>query len=322
MPESSATVTLSAHGLTRNFAARAAVQNIDLELRRGEVLGFLGPNGAGKTTTMNMLTGNLAPTRGSVTVCGIDLLDDPKAAKSRIGYLPETPPLYLDLSVDDYLRLAARLHRVPKAGIGDAVERVKQRCALADAGRRLIGTLSKGYRQRVGIAQAIIHDPDVVILDEPTVGLDPIQIREIRMLIRELGRAHSVVLSTHILPEVEAVCDRVEIMHLGKMVFSGSVETLKQQRRGHILLLGLSNPPAAEEIGAVEGVAAVEPVSAHEFRIRHEPGSDPSGRLAELAVSRGWGLTQITPAHASLEDVFVRLTQQEEAGAGTGNDGK
>ncbi|MBI2311880.1 MAG: ABC transporter ATP-binding protein [Betaproteobacteria bacterium] len=304
-------ITLAARGLSRNFGPRTAVQDVSLELKRGEVLGFLGPNGAGKTTTMQMLTGNLAPTRGSVCVCGIDLLDEPRSAKARIGYLPETPPLYRDLSVDDYLRLAARLHRVAKGVVGEAVEQVKRRCGLSDMGRRLIGALSRGFQQRVGIAQAIVHNPDVVILDEPTVGLDPIQIREIRGLIRELGGEHSVVLSTHILPEVESVCDRVQIMHQGRMVFGGSVEALRNERRAHILVLILGNAPAIEELRAVDGVTAVEQVSANEFRVHHAPQNDPSGRLAQLAVSRGWGLTQLAPAHASLEDVFLQLTQKE-----------
>ena len=209
MPEPEAASTISARGLTRSFGNHIAVNDITLELRRGEVLGFLGPNGAGKTTTMHMLTGNLAPSRGEIRICGIDLLEQPSAAKARIGYLPEVPPLYRELTVDEYLQLAAKLHRVPRARRANAVATVKQRCGLSDTGGKLIGTLSKGYQQRVGIAQAIVHSPDVVVLDEPTVGLDPNQIRDIRGLIRELGGAHSVILSTHILPEVEAVCDRV-----------------------------------------------------------------------------------------------------------------
>ncbi|MBM3342355.1 MAG: ATP-binding cassette domain-containing protein [Betaproteobacteria bacterium] len=227
-----AAATLRAGGLTRRYGGVAAVDNIDLELNRGEVLGFLGPNGAGKSTTMQLLTGNLAPSAGAISICGIDLLESPVAAKAHIGYLPEVPPLYRDLNVGEFLDLAARLHRVPKGKRAGAVTRAIERCGLAQVSRKLIGTLSKGYQQRVGIAQAIVHEPDVVILDEPTVGLDPNQIRDIRALIRELGNAHSVILSTHILPEVEAICDRVQIMHRGKMVYANTIAALKQRHCG------------------------------------------------------------------------------------------
>jgi ABC-2 type transport system ATP-binding protein len=227
MTEQITSVTISARGLCRNFGAHVAVREIDLELKRGEVLGFLGPNGAGKTTIMRMLTGNLAPSAGSVEICGIDLLEKPRDAKAHIGYLPEIPPLYRELTVNEYLQLAARLHRISNAKIRFALDNTIQRCGLNDSGKRLIGSLSKGYQQRVGIAQAIIHDPDVIILDEPTVGLDPNQLREIRTLIRELGTERSVVLSTHILPEVESICDRVQIIHEGRMVFSDSIGGLK-----------------------------------------------------------------------------------------------
>ena len=230
MNEQMVSTTILAQGLCRDFGNRAAVCKVNLELRRGEVLGFLGPNGAGKTTTMRMLTGNLAPSAGSVTICGIDMLDRPRDAKSRIGYLPEAPPLYRELRVDEYLLLAAKLHRVDSAILHPALVKTKQRCGLSDVGRQLIGLLSKGYQQRVGIAQAIIHNPDVIILDEPTAGLDPNQMREIRALIRELGVEHSVILSTHILSEVEAVCDRVQIMHQGRMVFNDSIDGVKQKQ--------------------------------------------------------------------------------------------
>ncbi|MEO8165894.1 MAG: ATP-binding cassette domain-containing protein, partial [Betaproteobacteria bacterium] len=231
----SSELTVSARTLSRTYGSNRAVREVSLQLKRGEVLGLLGPNGAGKTTTMQMLTGNLAPTTGEVEICGIDLLDQPTQAKSRIGYLPEVPPLYRELKVDEYLRLAGRLHKVKKSAIANAVQRAKNRCGLADMGKRLIGSLSKGYQQRVGIAQAIIHEPDVIILDEPTVGLDPNQIREIRTLIRDLGRDHSLILSTHILPEVEAICDRVQILHRGEVVFNDTIAGLKQFRGGQAL---------------------------------------------------------------------------------------
>jgi ABC-2 type transport system ATP-binding protein len=222
-------VTISAHGLCRRFGTRIAVHDVSLELKHGEVLGFLGPNGAGKTTIMRLLTGNLAPSAGRIEICGINLLEKPREAKARIGYLPEIPPLYRELTVNEYLRFAARLHQVENGKIDSALNNVAQRCGLGNIGRRLIGSLSKGYQQRVGIAQAIIHDPEVIIFDEPTAGLDPNQMRDIRTLIRELGAERSVILSTHILPEVESLCDRVQIMNEGRLVFGGSMDTLKQE---------------------------------------------------------------------------------------------
>lgn len=193
---------ISAKHLSRRFGALLAVDDVSFELRRGEVLGFLGPNGAGKTTTMELLTGNLAPGAGHVEINGTAMADEPKRARALLGYLPEKPPLYPELTVDEYLDFCARLHRVAKRERSKAIARTRERCGLQDTGKRLLGNLSKGYQQRVGIAQAILHTPEVVILDEPTVGLDPIQIRHIRQLIAEIGADHSVILSTHILPEV------------------------------------------------------------------------------------------------------------------------
>lgn len=221
-------ITVSAKDLSRSYGSRCAVHNVSFELRQGEVLGLLGPNGAGKTSTLQMLAGCLAPGAGAIEICGIDLLERPREAKALLGYLPEHPPLYRELTVDEYLRLAARLHRITKSELAAAIRETKQRCGLSEVGKRLVGSLSKGYQQRVGIAQAIVHNPRVVILDEPTVGLDPIQIREIRSLIRELGGEHSVILSTHILPEVESVCDRIQIMNHGKLVFGGDIAEIKQ----------------------------------------------------------------------------------------------
>jgi len=308
-----AAATICARGLSRHFGAHAAVDSVDLELRRGEVLGFLGPNGAGKTTTMQMLTGNLAPTTGSVSICGVDLLESPVEAKAHIGYLPEVPPLYRDLNVKEYLDLVVRLHRVPKAGRAAAVKRACERCGLGEVSRKLIGTLSKGYQQRVGIAQAIVHEPDVIILDEPTVGLDPNQIRDIRALIRELGGAHSVILSTHILPEVEAICDRVQIMHHGKMIYADTIAELKQLHNGRTLLVGLNQPPAAEELMAIAGVVHADLVGENLFRLRVAPESDPTEHIVSMAAQKQWGLRQIGPAQTSLEDVFVNLTRRDDS---------
>jgi ABC-2 type transport system ATP-binding protein len=305
-------ITVSAQGLSRNFGTHTAVAGLSLELKRGEILGFLGPNGAGKTTTMQMLTGNLAPSRGAVKICGIDLFDEPSAAKARIGYLPETPPLYRELTVREYVDLAAQLHRVPKTTRAAAVDDALVGCGLKDVAKKLIGTLSKGYQQRVGIAQAIVHRPDVVILDEPTVGLDPNQIREIRNLIRELGRDRSVILSTHILPEVETVCDRVQILHHGATVFNDTIAALNQFQGGRTILLGLKTPPAAAELAGIPGVARVEPAGERVLRVTFADDADPTDELVRRAVERGWGLYQLTPAQASLEDVFGSLTRKEE----------
>lgn len=223
-----APLTLNVNGLSREYQGSMAVHDVALQLRQGETLGLLGPNGAGKSTTMRMITGNLAPSAGSIEVCGIDLLDDAKRAKTHIGYLPEIPPLYMDYTVDEFLAFVARLHGVERERIGVALERSKYQCGLIERGRQLIGTLSKGLQQRVGIAQAVIHEPAIIILDEPSVGLDPNQKRELRDLIRQLGRACSIILSTHILSEVETLCDRVSIMHQGRIVLD---QTLAQLRR-------------------------------------------------------------------------------------------
>jgi ABC-2 type transport system ATP-binding protein len=219
-------ITLSARKLTRRFGNLQIIHDVSLTLRRGEVLGLLGHNGAGKSTTMQMLTGCLLPDSGDIEICGIDLLRQPILAKRHLGYLPETPPLYRELRVDDYLTFAARLRGIENDKVAAAVAQAKQRCGLEAVGGKIIATLSKGYQQRAGIAQAIVHNPEVVVLDEPTVGLDPAQIRDIRTLIRELGDSSSVILSTHLLGEVESLCDRVEIMQKGRLIFGGTTAAL------------------------------------------------------------------------------------------------
>lgn len=304
--------TVEAIELTRLYGGREAVSNVNFTLSKGEVLGFLGPNGAGKSTTMKMLTGNLAPSHGSVKICGIDMIENPKEAKALIGYLPEMRPLYKELTVDEYLTMAARLHRVSAKHIKKAVENAKERCGLTHMSKRLIENLSNGYQQRVGIAQAIIHSPMVVILDEPTVGLDPIQIRDIRTLIREVGTDHSVIISTHILPEVEMVCDQVQIIDKGKLVFNGSIDVLKRQRVGNKLLIGLRNPPAIEEILRISGVSEAESLANGLIRVRYAESAEPAEAIVQAAVQQGWGLHQIAPDQTSLEDVFMQLTYQEQ----------
>ncbi len=240
-------ILLAAEGLSRYYNDHAAVENLNLQLQKGEVLGLLGPNGAGKSTTMQMLTGNLAPTTGSIQINGIDLLEAPRQAKRHLGYLPEQPPVYRDLTVHEYLEYCAKLHGLGGAARTQSIRFASERCGLNEVQNRLIANLSKGYKQRVGIAQAILHSPAVVILDEPTVGLDPLQIREIRKLIRELGQEHSVILSTHILPEVQAVCDRVQILNRGRTVFNDSLKGITSLEQVFFDLVYQDDPAFADE---------------------------------------------------------------------------
>ncbi len=304
---------VSVHHLSRTYGHLLAVQDVSFALQKGEVLGFLGPNGAGKSTTMQIITGNLAPSEGRITINGIDLLEQPKAAKAEIGFLPEQPPLYRELTVDEYLRFCARLNRIRRDKVDAAVRRAKERCGLEAVGRRLIANLSKGYQQRVGIAQAIIHTPAVVVLDEPTVGLDPIQIREIRDLIRDLGTEHGVILSTHILPEVQMTCSRVQIINQGRLVFSDSIENLNRRMDTTTLVVAFDHPPAADELAAIEGIERVEALADGRFRVHHAAGENPAPRVAETAVTRGWGLRELTPEHKSLEQIFIEITSTEHA---------
>ena len=315
MPNATPDLTLSAQQLKRSFGNQTVIHDVSLQLKRGEVLGLLGHNGAGKSTTMQMLTGCLTPDSGTIKVCGIDMLRQPSQAKAHLGYLPETPPLYREMTVRDYLTFVARLRGLKSADVPAALELALQRCSLNDKRGKLIGTLSKGYQQRVGIAQAIIHQPAVVILDEPTVGLDPTQIREIRALIRELGNLHSVILSTHLLSEVESICDRVEIMQHGKLIYGDT--SARMQRYGQIsgFTISLRHPPALSELQGINGVTRAEQVSAHEFRVLHTAEQNPSADILTLAAQHGWHLEQLTPLQTRLEDVFVRITDDETRNA-------
>jgi ABC-2 type transport system ATP-binding protein len=304
-------VLIRVDGLERYYGDTPAVRGISLEVRRGEVLGFLGPNGAGKSTTMQIIAGALAPSAGQVVVNGADILDRPLQAKRQVGYLPEQPPLYRELTVDEYLAYCGRLRAIPRAQLAAAVKRARERCGLGQSGRRLIGNLSKGYQQRVGIAQAIIHSPAVVILDEPTVGLDPIQIREIRALIRELGGEHSVILSTHILPEVQAVCDRVQIIHDGRLVLDERLDRLALGADAPCIRLGLRHPPADSELLAIPGVMRVERTGEGRLLAYRGPDLDPTDELVRRAAAEHWGLYELGTQQRSLEELFVELTLGE-----------
>jgi gliding motility-associated transport system ATP-binding protein len=309
-------ITLAARNLTRRFGNHQVIHNVSLELKRGEVLGLLGHNGAGKSTTLQMLTGCLLPTSGDIDICGINLMRQPTQAKAHLGYLPEIPPLYRELSVNDYLAFASRLRGMESATVTGALAETKLRCGLDSVGKKIIGNLSKGYQQRVGIAQAIIHRPAVIVLDEPTVGLDPAQIREIRALIRELGDAHSVILSTHLLSEVESVCDRVEIMQRGRLIYGDTSAHMQQHGSVPGFIVVLRNPPALEVLQGLDGISSVEQLSATQFRVLHTPDRSPKAALLTLAEQQGWQLEQLTPLQATLEDVFVQITDAETTARG------
>lgn len=306
-------ITLSARKLTRSFGKQQVIHDVTLELKRGEVLGLLGHNGAGKSTTLQMLTGCLLPDSGGIEICGINLLKNPAQAKAHLGYLPETAPLYRELSVADFLIFAARLRGIESAEVPGALSQALQRCGLDSVKNKIISTLSKGYQQRTGIAQAIIHRPAVIVLDEPTVGLDPAQIRDIRRLIRELGNTSSVILSTHLLSEVKNVCDRVEIMQHGKLIYGDTSARMQNYGQVSGFTLTLHNPPALSELQNLPGVSEVEQLSATQFRILHPADNNPSGILLSQAAQLGWQLEQLTPLQTSLEDIFVQITGEQEA---------
>jgi ABC-2 type transport system ATP-binding protein len=304
--------------LRRTFAEKVALDRLTLTVKPGEILGFLGPNGAGKSTTVKILAGMLKPTSGTATVAGFDVATHPLEVKKRIGYLPETPPVYPEMSVLDYLTFVARLKGIPSGEIPSRIDTAVERTSLGDVRRKLIGKLSKGYRQRVGLAQALIHDPDVLILDEPTSGLDPKQIHEVRALIRGLAGDHTVILSTHILPEVSSTCSRVMIINEGRLEASDTPENLTNRLQGHdSVFLDVDGP--AEEIearlAAVPGVVKVGRNNGHAGRSEWEieTQNDPSIRreLARAVVESGWGLFEIRSHGLSLEEIFLRITAAE-----------
>lgn len=300
--------------LTKHYGDVPAIQEVSFSVHKGEILGFLGPNAAGKTTTMRILSGYLPPTAGTARVAGYDVVEDSLEVRRRIGYLPETVPLYPEMTARSYLEYMAALRGVGRPR--EAADRAIEACGIGDRQVSQIGKLSKGYRQRVGLAQALIHDPEVLILDEPTAGLDPRQIIEIRNLIKSLGGSHTVILSTHILPEASQVCERVMIINKGRLVAEDRPDLLSARLRGaQRLYLELSRPAAKvpEQLGAVEGVLGVAARGGGGYEIETALGSDPRPRLAEVVVEQGWGLLELRPLGMSLEEIFLELTTEEPA---------
>jgi ABC-2 type transport system ATP-binding protein len=294
---------LNAIRLQRSFHGRQVVEPLDLRLEAGDILGLLGPNGAGKSTIMRMLSGDLAPDGGRIEICGEDLLRRPVQAKRYLGFLPERPPLLRDQTVDEYLIDCARLRGLGRASSRTARERVKRQCGLDTQGRRLIGKLSKGYQQRVGLAQAIIHEPRVVILDEPTDGLDPAQIRQVRELIQALSQDRGVLLSSHNLSEIQASCNRVAILQEGRVAYLGDLSPPQETR----YRVGLEQNPESSQIGALASVAEVEQLQANYFLVTLRAESGP-GELARQIQAQNWGLIELAPERVSLEQRYFEAT--------------
>jgi ABC-2 type transport system ATP-binding protein len=301
-----------AEHLYRHYGKHCAVNDVSFTVAKGQVLGFLGPNGAGKTTTMQMLCGNIAPSSGQIYLNGFDLQKQAKLAKQCLGYLPDTPPLYKGLTVQEFLRYCGQLHGIANNAIAKAVDEAMERCALTAVAKRLIALLSKGFQQRVGFAQAILHKPGIIILDEPTVGLDPIQIREIRSLIRELGQNHGVILSTHRLSEVQESCSHVQIIHQGQLILSESVAALNHTMTTGSLQVTTRLPPDTRVLLAIPGVTAIEAMTGRQLKIYHSLANNPTQQIAETIIANGWELQELTPIKKSMEDIFIALTQQND----------
>ncbi len=308
-------------GLTKRYARMVAVDHISFEIGKGQIVGFLGPNGAGKTTTMRILTCYMPATEGTAEVAGFDVLEQPLEVKKRIGYLPENPPLYPEMEVGEYLEFVGRLKGISSNEIAHRVNEVSERCNVADVSKKLIHKLSKGYKQRVGLAQAIIHNPDVLILDEPTSGLDPKQIMETRDLIKSLAGDHTIILSTHIMQEVEATCEKVMIIAKGKLVASDTVSNLTRQRQGSEAISVvvearnedvLDNVAVLRKLEQVSGVSRVVTREPKEgkltFEVESLSGRNVRGDLARAVVESGWNLTELKAISANLEDIFLQLT--------------
>ena len=314
---------ISAKDLTKRYARTTAVNHISFEVQRGQIVGFLGPNGAGKTTTMRMLTCFLPPSSGTASVAGFDVLEQPLEVKKRIGYLPESPPLYLEMDTGEYLSFVGKLKGLAGSELRKRIDYVSDRCAIGDVRHKQLGRLSKGYRQRVGLAQAIIHNPDVLILDEPTAGLDPKQINETRDLIKDLAGSHTIILSTHILPEVEQTCEQVLIINKGRLVATDSVHHLQSRARGteSVLVEVGARSGAFDSAAVLQRLEQIPTVSRVTFKERRAEGGifelESSGDafirgdVARAIVQAGWDVNELRPSALSLEEIFLQLTREE-----------
>ena len=309
---------IQAKGLTHYYGPYPAIQDVNFGVRKGEILGFLGPNGAGKTTTMRIITGFMPPTHGTVTLDGFDVVVQSLEARRRVGYLPETVPLYTDMSVNGYLKYMGTLRGMAPKAIKARLGEVIDVCRLGDYRKTQIGKLSKGFRQRVGIAQAILHEPQVLVLDEPTIGIDPIQVVETRRLIKELGKDQTVVLSTHILPEVSMLCDRVLIINEGRIVAEDTPKNLAAGLQGVDRLEVEVGGPAAEVLPVLKGIKGVNDVThvnedgRHTYTIQTQGGKDLRDEISQAVISNGWSLRGLQMVGMSLEEIFLRLTTHEE----------
>ena len=306
--------------LTKRYGPVTAVDDVSFKAERGEILGFLGPNGAGKTTTMRVLTGYMPATDGKAIVAGYDVLEQPVEAKRRTGYLPETPPLYPDMTVSDYLAFCARIKGVPRSERATRLKTVMERTQIADVANRHCAKLSKGYRQRVGLAQALLHNPEVLILDEPTAGLDPKQIIETRRLIKGLGGDHTIILSTHILPEVSQTCNRIVIINKGRVVAVDTPANLTARLRGSETLYVQVDSMGADAEGmlsSIPGVTRVSNSDRHDsiagYEVDSESGRDVRRELASAVVGRGWGLLELRPMRMGLEEIFLKVITEDAA---------
>ena len=296
--------------LSHRYSVQWAIRDIDFEINQRGILGLLGSNGAGKSTTMNIICGVLKQTEGNVYINGINLRENPVEAKKHLGFLPQKPPLHMDLTVEEYLVHCANMRLIPPHKVQEAVKDVMGRCGISHFSRRLIRNLSGGYQQRLGIAQAIIHNPDFVVLDEPTNGLDPNQIVEIRELIREIAVDRTVILSTHILSEVQATCDYIRMIEEGQVVFSGTVDEFDNYIVPNTLFVSLIAAPPAEMIGEIPGVVAVEELGGSKFRIQFSDALEATERLVEASVTKGWRLVEIRQEKSSLDEIFAELSKK------------